>query len=158
VHSDNNTQLTQPYTLPFYVVSVFPSSLTPSLFNPHYRHPRGHPTIHNIASRQSSAHVFKTALLLVEDGIASDDQFLQSIPSLLLSFALPARPFVSPLPAAIRHEQRCANPSGRAAMRSIIWLIPDLLLHNLALIISILLGLTRATLPCYSTSGIVQTA
>ena len=51
VHSDNNTQLTQaastrqPYALPFYVVSVFPSSLTPSLFNPHHRHPRGHPTI-----------------------------------------------------------------------------------------------------------------
>jgi hypothetical protein len=57
--------------------------------------------IHNIASRQSSAHVFKTAILLVEEGIASDDQFLQSIPSLLLSFALPARPFVSPLPAAL---------------------------------------------------------
>jgi hypothetical protein len=57
--------------------------------------------IHNIASRQSSAHVFKTAILLVEEGIASDDQFLQSILSLLLSFALPARPFVSPLPAAL---------------------------------------------------------
>jgi hypothetical protein len=50
VHSDNNTQLIQaastrqPYTHPFYVVLVFPSSLAPSLFNPHHRHPRGHPT------------------------------------------------------------------------------------------------------------------
>ncbi|KAI0269069.1 hypothetical protein BGY98DRAFT_1016068, partial [Russula aff. rugulosa BPL654] len=74
--------------------------------------------------------------------------FLQSIPWLLLSFALPARPFISPLPAALRHEQRYANASRRAAMRIIIWSISDLILHNLALIISILLGLARATLPC----------
>ena len=62
------------------------------------------PTIHNIAIRQSSVHVFKTTILLVEEGISSDGQFLQSIPSLLLSFALPTRPFVSPLPAALRHK------------------------------------------------------
>ncbi|KAI0269604.1 hypothetical protein BGY98DRAFT_1013791 [Russula aff. rugulosa BPL654] len=41
------------------------------------------------------------------------------------------------------------------AMLIIIWSNSDLLLHNLALIISILPGLARATLPCYS--GVVQT-
>ena len=65
VHSDNNTQLTQPYTLPFYIVSGSPSSLTPSLFNPHYRHPRGHPTtvadksIAHALTTKKMAHAFK---------------------------------------------------------------------------------------------------
>ena len=81
--------------------------------------------------------------------IASDDRLLQSIPSLLLSFTLPSRRFVSLLPAALRHEQHCANPSRRAAMRVIIWSIADLL-HTIQLIQSLSLSRSLAR-HCHAT-------
>jgi hypothetical protein len=98
------------------------------------------PHTHNLSlspSLDQFLHVLRTR----EDGLleSSSVQF----PSFLFLICLAHLPtFCLLLPAALRPERRCANPSRRAAVHIILWSYPSL--YYLSDLLSVLPGLTSA--------------